>query len=366
MRKLVLAVIVLLALFSLFRAYSQSNGESSAVTGLRLQPGLIEVGDGTASLGLSFGIMEKSGVQRRLVSVLPLRVVYRSGDRNVSVGLNGISFLVGGGSSIGMPVVVSSLRRGDLLSVGGRVTVDSRVEGDVWALGADVELTPRAVVTGDVVAIGGKVTASPGAAVGGTVSQLAGMRIPFLGILGTQFSAQSLGLAGVALGYVLLGFALFLCSFYLAARTRDLQQAMPTLWRQALVTLAISLIVIPLVTLLLIASLVGVFLLPLLALVILLLSLDGFLGLSVRTGAWLRGAGERAGSDPLFLFTSGLLALFLVIVPALVGVLLTALRSAAAAKVGTALQALTLGLTAAGLAYGFGTSLAFTRTRAAK
>ena len=195
MRKLVLAVIVLLALFSLFRAYSQSNGESSAVTGLRLQPGLIEVGDGTASLGLSFGLMEKSGDQRRLVSVLPLRVVYRSGDRDVSVGLNGISFLVGGGSSVGLPVVVSSLHRGDLLSVGGRVTVDSRVEGGVWALGGDVELTPRAVVTGDVVAIGGKVTASPGAVVGGTVSQLAGMRIPFLGILGTQFSAQSLGLA---------------------------------------------------------------------------------------------------------------------------------------------------------------------------
>ena len=69
MRKLVLVVIALLALFALFRAYSDGNG--SAIGGIRLQPGLFETGDGSSSLGLSFGLMEKSVSPRRLVSVLP-------------------------------------------------------------------------------------------------------------------------------------------------------------------------------------------------------------------------------------------------------------------------------------------------------
>jgi hypothetical protein len=364
MRKLVLVVIALLALFALFRAYSQDSGRGLA--GVRLQPGLIEVGDGTASLGISFGLMEKSGDQKSLVSILPLKVVYQDGDKSVTVGLNGLAFLLGGGASIGAPVIVSSLHRGDVLSVGGHVTVDSRVEGDVWVLGADAELSPRAEVTGDVVVIGGKLTSSPSATVGGTVSQLAGLKIPFLGVLGTQFSARALGLAGIALGYVLFGFALFMISFYLAPHARQMQQTMPLLWRQTLITLALSLVVIPLVSALTIASVIGVLLIPLLVLAIFLFALDGYLALCVRIGALIRASSGRKGDDSLYLFTSGLLTLFLLNLPALVGILLTAVRSATAERAGTLLQALTLGLTASGLAYGFGASLAHARSRVAR
>ncbi|GEM_PF-1789742 len=366
MRKLVLVVIALLALFCLFRAYSQDTTERSAGAGIRLQPGLIEVGDGTASLGLSFGLMERSGEQRRLVSVLPLRVVYRNGETSVSIGLNGFAFLMGGGASIGAPVVVSSPHRGDLLSVGGRVTVDSRVDGDLWVVGADAELSPRAEVTGNVVVIGGRLNASPRAVVGGTMSQLPGLKVPLLGVLGTQFSAQALELAGVVLGYVLFGSALFLSSYYLAAHARQMQQALPSLWRQALITLVVSLVVIPLAVVLIIASVVGVLLLPLLVLVVFLLALDGYMALCTAIGGWVRASKGRraAGSEEsLSLFTSGLLALFLVNVPALAGILLTAFRSAALARVGTLLQALSLAVTGAGLAYGFGATLAHTRYR---
>jgi len=330
MRKLVLVIIALLALFALFRAYSEDNEPSAGMTGVRLQPGLIEVGDGTASLGLSFGLMERSGEE-----------------------------------TIGSPVVIRALHRGDVISVGGRVTVDSRVEGDLWVVGADAELSPRAEVTGDVVVIGGKLTASPSAAIGGTVSQLPGLKIPFLGVLGTQFSAQALGLAGVALGYVLFGFALFVSSYYLAPHVRNVQASLQSQWRQALITLGISIVAIPLLTVLVIASIVGVVLLPLVALMVFLLALDGYLCLCVRIGALIRAPSGRASEDSLHVFTSGLLTLFLVNVPALVGILLTALRSAPAARVGTMLQALSLALTAAGLAYGFAVTLAHARTRAA-
>jgi hypothetical protein len=363
MRKLVLVVIALLALFALLRAYSQGNGESGGVTGIRLQPGLVEVGDGTVSLGLSFGLMEGSGGERKVVSVLPLRIVYRDGEKSVTIGLNGFAFLLGGGARVGTPVVVSSPRRGDLLSVGGRVRVDSRVDGDVWVLGADAELSPHAVVTGDVVVIGGKLLASRGAAVGGMVSQLAGLKIPFVGVLGTQFAAPALSLGAVAVGYALCGVALFMSAFYLSAHARQMQQSFPTLWRPALITVAISLVAIPFLAALCIASVVGVLFLPALVVAMFLLALDGFLALCIRVGVWIRASGARGADPSLYLFTSGLLSLFLVNVPAIVGILLSSLRFQAAALIGTLLQALSLWLTAAGFVYGFGASLAHARLR---
>ncbi|HTP58831.1 MAG TPA: hypothetical protein VMM82_07935, partial [Spirochaetia bacterium] len=140
MRKLVLVVIALLALFALFRAYSDDNRPSTV------------------------GPVEKSAFP----------------------GLGSLASLLGGGAAVGSPVVVSSPRRGDVFSMGGRVSVDSRVDGDVWVLGADAELSPRAVVTGDVVVIGGKLDASPGSQVAGSVSQIASLKVPFFGMLGTQ------------------------------------------------------------------------------------------------------------------------------------------------------------------------------------
>ena len=366
MRKLVVAVIVLLALFSLFRAYSQPAAGGPGVAGVQMHPGLIEVGDGNASIGLAFGIMEKGGDQGRLLSLLPLRVVFRNGEKSVSIGLNGLAFLLGSGASVGVPVVVTGLHRGDVVSAGGDVRVDGRVEGDVWALGANVVLSPGSEVTGDVVAIGGKATAGQGAAVGGTVSQLPGLKIPFIGLLGTSFSAQALGLAGTALGYILFGFALFISSYYLGPHAKGMLDAMPALWRQTLFTVAVSIVAVPLVIALLIASIVGVFLLPLVALLIFLIALDGFLVLCVLVGGWLRGKRGRVTDQSMYLFTSGLMALFILDTPALVGILLTVTRSTPAARAGGVLQAIGMALTAAGLLYGFGASLAYARTRAAR
>ncbi|HTP58104.1 MAG TPA: hypothetical protein VMM82_04245, partial [Spirochaetia bacterium] len=113
-------------------------------------------------------------------------------------------------------------------------------------------------------------------------------------------------------------------------------------------------------------SAVGVLILPVVVLAVLLLALDGFLALCVRVGALVRSTGgEHGGSQSLFMFTSGLLTLFLVTVPALVGILLTAFRSTAATRTGVVLQALSLWLTLAGLAYGFGLTLAHARARTA-
>lgn len=363
MKKLVLVVLALIALFSALRAYS----ESSAAAGMALHPGLVEIGDGSTSIGMAFGVMEKSGTEPGTWSLLPLRLVYKSGDTNVTIGLNGLSFLLRGGMTVGRPVRVDTPRGGDVLSLGGKVTVNSRVDGDVWAVGADVELTPRADVTGDVVTLGGRIAAAQGAIVRGNVSQVAQIKIPFLGILGTQFSVQVLSTGRQLLGFVLFGFALFLTCFYREGHARMLYQSIPASWREAVITLAVTFVVLPVVTLLLIISVIGIFFIPVLTFVVILLALDGFLMMCVRLGGTLRRLDlAQSRNVPLTLVTSGLLGLFIVKLPALVGIFLTLLRSGATSLAGQVLQVITLAAVSAGMIYGFGASMAFARRRSTK
>jgi hypothetical protein len=363
MRKLVLTILALLALFSALRAYTEAVSTPSA--GVRLQPGLVEVGDGASSVQLGFGIAEKTPGQTATWSLLPLRLVYRSGDRSISVGLNGLSFLLSGGVSVGTPVRIDSPRTGDVISIGGRVTVSSRVDGDVWVLGSTVELLPRAEVTGNVVALGGKVVAAAGATVRGSVNELPQIKIPFLGFLGTDFSVQVLAFGRQVLGYLLLGGALFLSCYFGTRRALAITQGLQASWKAALVTLALSLVLVPLFTLLMVVSVVGIFFLPVLVFFLALLGLNGFLMLCARLGGMLRRSSD-GGGDALFLFTSGLLGLFIVKVPALVGIPLTLVRSAAAVTAGQILQLVSLGVVIAGMAYGMAASLAHMRTNAGR
>jgi hypothetical protein len=78
---------------------------------------------------------------------------------------------------------------GDVVALGGSVTVDGRVRGDAVAIGGSLKLGPNADVSGDAVTIGGTLTRDPGARVGGKVvdvgagnfdfSQLRWDRFPF-------------------------------------------------------------------------------------------------------------------------------------------------------------------------------------------
>src|SRR5260221_9830932 len=155
MRKLVLSVLGLLALFSALRAWT----EGVPLPGVQLHPGLVEVQDGSSSVNLAFGIAAREPGQPSSWNLLPLRLEYRTGDRTVSLGFNGLSFLLRGGAAVGHPVTISAPRTGDVVSVGGKVTVNAALVGDVWALGADVALGPAAAISGNVVPLGGGVTA---------------------------------------------------------------------------------------------------------------------------------------------------------------------------------------------------------------
>jgi hypothetical protein len=332
---------------------------------VRLHPGLIEIADGEASIALEFGLLEgpSSG---GAWSALPLRIAYQSGDTRIAVGLNGLSVLLRSGVQMGRPVRVESPRDRDLISIGGLVTVASRLDGDVWTLGADVDLAAQADVSGSIVAIGGSVTRAAGAKVSGSVVSLPEVKIPLLGGLAARFSVQALMLGRGALVYLLFGLALFLLAYFLPGHLRGLSDSIPSRWKAALASLGLAIVIVPAGILLLVVSVVGVFIIPVVAIFLAGLAIVGFLAVCVRFGASLRLAKAGSNAGAVSLFASGLLGLFLLKLPGLVGVFFSLLAVPAAVTAAEVLRIITLAAAAAAFLYGLGSSLAMARAAASR
>jgi hypothetical protein len=355
MRRLVLCIVILLAVFSVIRAYTQSRSAD-------ISPGLIQVAEGQGTLSLAFGLMDtKAGAEGRW-NVLPMRIVYASGDKSISISLNGFSFLVAGGVRVGKPVRVDKPVTGDVVSVGGKVTVENRVDGDVWAFGADIAMGAGAYVTGNVVAIGGKVTADPRARAGGSVTTLPQLKLPYLGILASGASAPTVELVRELAIFVLGALVLFLAAYFLTPLFSGVCKAVTAEWRRSLITLVALVVVVPILVFLLVVSIFGIFFLPFLFIALLAAAFFGFFAISVRIGSFLR---RSAQETPLFIFTSGVLGLFIVKIPALAGILLGLMKSSLAGTIGQILRLVGLGLGVAILVYGIGAFLAYARTKAA-
>src|SRR5512136_3061449 len=97
MKRLVVIVIALLAIFTAIRARAQA----ARASGVDVAPGVVEVSDGRTSVGLGFGLLSSDDGRRGPWSVLPVVVQYRSGSSTVTLSLHGLSFLLNGGISLG-------------------------------------------------------------------------------------------------------------------------------------------------------------------------------------------------------------------------------------------------------------------------
>jgi hypothetical protein len=356
MRRLVLCIIILIAIFAVVRAYTQGASAGSGTRGIELAPGLVEVTGSQGALSLAFGLM--GGGDEGRWNVLPLRIVYSSGDKSVSLALNGLTFLLAGGVRIGRPLSIDRPTRGDVVSIGGKVTVSSSVDGDVWVFGSDITLGAGALVTGNVVCIGGRVMADPRARVAGALQSLPELKLPYLSILATQASAPTVELIRELLGFLLAALVLFLSAYFLSPHLAAISRTVAAEWRRSLLTLVLSLLALPVLVLLLVISIFGIFFLPFLLLAVMIAAFAGFFGIAIRFGSWLRRASQDSS---MFLFTSGILGLFLIRLPAFAGIVLSLVRSPTAAQIGQIMRIVSLGLGLAFLVYGLGCSLAYLR-----
>jgi len=357
-KKIVFAVMGLLALFTILRSYGQA---ASGGTRYVLQPGLLEIDTAEGSTRIAFGLLERVGGTPRSWSILPIRVELTSGRQRLSLALNGLSLLSPSGLRVGRPVRVAGQKQGDVISVGGKVTVAGTVLGDVWTFGADVLLEPRALVTGNVVALGGVVRAERGALIRGNKYSLPNIKIPLVRLLASGDSAATFGFLIQAFAVVLYLLALFLVVHFARGRLAGLAGALGTHWKGAILYLVLAVFLIPLAAALLIATIVGIVVVPLLALAVLLLAYLGYLGATVRLGLWLRRL--PADAPAAATYTSGLLGLLVLRGPVLLGILLGLLASGFFQALGRILFALGTAATVAAALYGFGGGLRSLRAR---
>lgn len=115
----------------------------------------------------------------------PDTLIVGKGKGSVEISHRGIIVEDGDGGDVvrmGDDIHIKSGDRvsGDVVAIGGTVTIDGMVQGDAVAIGGDMVLGDSAVVAGDAVSIGGQTVRPEGAHVGGETVTV-GVSLPGMG-----------------------------------------------------------------------------------------------------------------------------------------------------------------------------------------
>lgn len=190
--------------------------------------------------------------------------------------------------SQGGPVSVSGEVDGTLTSLGGPIDVSGRVAGDVSSMGGNLTLGPKAVVGGEISLLGGRLIKAEGAVVEGDVHQVSWRsprrffsRMPNVVVAPEQvgwprllsFAALLACAAGV--GFMVLAMTVFLPKNVEAAA----EAIKADFWRATGIGLLILTLLSP-TLLLMIISILGIPLLPLMVLLYCAAALMGFAAFS--------------------------------------------------------------------------------------
>jgi len=224
---------------------------------------------------------------------------------------------IGGGS---ISVAENERVEGDVVAIGGPVTIDGEVTGDVVAVGGGLTLGPRAVVRGEVTAVGGPLKRDPGAQVFGKVNEVGigpnGQSLPpgfgIRNIFGS-FASRVGSLASTVVRVLL--FVLF-ALIVTAVGHRPVQQIATRIavepLRAGLVGLLAEILFVPVLVVTILALVISIIGIPLLILVpfgivlIGVVMLVGFTAAAHIVGAWALERFGRTERNPYLVAATGL------------------------------------------------------------
>ncbi|MFQ6032671.1 MAG: hypothetical protein ACE5K2_07095 [Candidatus Zixiibacteriota bacterium] len=216
---------------------------------------------------------------------------------------------------MGRDIVVEEYEEvdGDVVAVGGDVTVEGTVTGDVVAVGGDIFVASDGVIERDAVSIGGDVEKEPGAVIRGErvgISCLTGL--PFIHMVRfAPFLGSFQGLALFArivriMIFLFLGIVVISIVPKNVAKVKD--RIRQDLLKSALVGFAAEILILP-IFILLIVTIIGIpvalLVEPLLILVALIL---GYTGVSYFIGEKLRESTSLKPETPMMTLVIGILA----------------------------------------------------------
>jgi hypothetical protein len=219
---------------------------------------------------------------------------------------------------------------GDVVALGGSVTIDGRVRGDAVAIGGSLKLGPTADVSGDAVTIGGTLTRDPGARVGGKITDVGAGNFDFSQVRWDRFPfGRALTFApffGAAAGLIafmstlarVVVLCVLTCLVLLVGRGYVEQvgaRAVAEPVKAGAIGLLAQLLFIPLLfvtVLLLIVTIIGIPLLVLVPFAILGLAVIGLVGFTAVTYNLGRFASERLSwniENPYLVAITGIVVL---------------------------------------------------------
>ncbi|HVE84909.1 MAG TPA: hypothetical protein VND93_18790 [Myxococcales bacterium] len=190
---------------------------------------------------------------------------------------------------------------GDAVSYGGGMDVKGHVEGDAVAFGGGVHLGPRAEVEGDVLSFGGGISKEDGASVegeeiafgGGGFGRMVASTVPMVVRPGhdkhehNDTRPGSGGLPGFLVGFALLFGGGFLSMMFAPNRMRLLEAELRREPLRCGITGFLGMLGLPLLTLALVISIVGILVVPVLWVVVALGCLMGIAALANEIGTRL-------------------------------------------------------------------------------
>jgi hypothetical protein len=350
---IIIGIVVLFLLIVILRSYTDDEENKFIV-----HPSQIEWADEDSQISFAFGLIEKN--ENENYDLFPVRILLKSGNTHLFLELNGLSILMRSGIHFGNEVVVTGVHYGDVISVGGPVKIVGNVQGNVWSFGSDILLVSGSKVTGDVVAYGGEITAEWGSVITGNKLSDPEVNIPFLGLLTSPQSAETLLIIVEVIGIILFLLALFLVIHFAQNQLLNQTQALTDNWQSVLLYILVSVFAIPLLVILMAISIFGLLLIPVLFVFMLISIYLGFQAVCVRIG---RIFIKSDADSPLKMFLSGLLGIFILKAPTLLGHFFSLVTSDIIIGIGVFLKFIGTIIIFLVLIYGFGSSLVALRKR---
>ena len=225
-------------------------------------------------------------------------VIVFGGSATIHGTATGDVLVFGGGASItgsvygnviafgGGPRLESGEVKSDIVGFGGGATVDSLVGGNIISFGGSTSLLANAVVNGDIFTVGGSLNRSAGAVVNGSVNSPLNMNLSWTGssLPGLTFFGFSLFRIWSLLVVVLLGWLIY------ARLPKHVTQVANTMTldpAKAVIFGFIGYLAIVPLMLLMVVTIVGIPLVPVLLMAVAVGRLLGQIALGLVAGHWL-------------------------------------------------------------------------------
>jgi hypothetical protein len=211
--------------------------------------------------------------------------------------------------------VEAGTKTGSIISVGGQVTVEGTVEGDVTVIGNALVLGREALVTGNATSLGGIIVIGRGARILGNQTEInsTNLMASITSVLNEEWEGWSWIFAVVQI-------ALFMCIIIVALLVvilipGPINVISSTIRTDTLKTILwsiLGMVMIMLIAVLLAISVIGIFLIPLEIIIVVCMAFIGFIAMGQLTGQKMYSLLKREGSDIIRETFWGLIILFLI------------------------------------------------------